>query len=214
MKLTRTFGVAACLLSSAAYAQTAPVVALPFVTHAAYFSKEVALPAMLDPQVFVLDESEAAGRHWQGIEHVKGVRNARGDDAAGTAIYNAKGASLGMTLGQWLHASGTVTLTPDFDGHEEVTMALHALKPGGHYSIFENHFDQQPTGFTPLDGAGTRNSFVADSKGAAVVKISASEQMTHQNAVLVVYHSDGTPHGSERGAIGETAHHQLIARVP
>jgi hypothetical protein len=147
MKLTRTFLVAACLLASAAYAQTAPVVALPFVTHAAYFSKEVALPVILDPQVFV-------------------------------------------------------------------TMALHGLKAGGHYSVFENHFDQQPTGFTPLDGAGTRNSFVADSNGAAVVKLIAPEQMTHQNAVLVVYHSDGTPHGSERGAIGDTAHHQLIARVP
>jgi hypothetical protein len=214
MKLTHTFVVAACLSASAAYAQTAPVVALPFVTHAAYFSKEVALPSMLDPQVFVLDESEPAGRHWQGIEHVKGVRNARDNDAAGTAIYNAKGASLGMTLGQWLHAGGTVTLTPDSGDREEVSMALHNLKPGGHYSVFENHFDQQPTGFTPLDGTGTENSFVADANGAAMVKLSAPEQMTHQNAVLVVYHSDGTPHGSERGAIGETAHHQLIARVP
>ena len=214
MKLTRTFVAAAYLLANATYAQTDPVVALPFVTHAAFFSKEVAVPVMLDPQVFVLDESEPAGRHWQGIEHVKGVRNATENDAAGTAIYNAQGAPLGMTLGQWLHAGGTVTLTPNSDGHEEVAMALHGLKPDGHYSVFENHFDQQPIGFTPLDGAGTRNSFVADSKGAAVVKISAPEQMTHQNAVLVVYHSDGTPHGSERGAIGETAHHQLIARVP
>jgi hypothetical protein len=214
MKMNRTFMAAVCFLANTAYAQIAPVVALPFVTHAAFFSKEMALPTILDPQVFVTDESEPAGRRWQGKEHVRGVRNSHEDDAAGTAIYNAKGAPLGMTLGQWLHAGGTVTLTPHNDGHEEVTMALHGLKPGGHYSVFENHFDQQPIGFTPVDGAGTANSFVADSNGAAVVKLTSPEQMTHQNAVLVVYHSDGTPHGNERGAIGETAHHQLIARVP
>ena len=33
------------------------------------------------------------------------------------------------------------------------------------------------------------------------------------NAILVVYHSDGKTHGTSRGAIGVTAHHQLIAKV-
>ncbi|MGX7000339.1 hypothetical protein [Caballeronia sp. KNU42] len=58
------------------------------------------------------------------------------------------------------------------------------------------------------------SNFVAGSDGAAVVKLTTPEQMTHQNAVLVVYHPDGTSHGSEQGTKGETADHQLIARVP
>jgi hypothetical protein len=82
------------------------------------------------------------------------------------------------------------------------------------FSLFENHFDQTPIGFTPVDGTGNGNSFVADSNGSGFVSIIAPTQMTHANAVLVVYHSDNQTHGSERGAIGETAHHQLIARLP
>ena len=214
MRPTPFLTAAFCVLANLAHAQTAPAVTLPFTTHAEFFSKEVGLSTVLDPQVFVLEPGEPAGRHWQGIEHIAGIRNARKDDPADTAIYNAKGASLDMTLGQWLNADGTVVLTPRAGGEEEVDMDLHGLKAGGHYSVFENHFDQHPVGFTPIDGAGTGNSFIADANGAAEIKMIAPANMTHQNAVLIVYHSDGTPHGTERGAIGDTAHHQLIARLP
>ncbi|WP_144147121.1 hypothetical protein [Paraburkholderia sp. BCC1884] len=214
MRLTYILIGAVSLLSGFAHAQAIPAVTLPFETHAAYFSREVASQTILDPQVFVHDKSAQAERHWQGIEHVAGVRNARIDDPAATDLYTARGAPLGMTAVQWFTAGGTVTLTARADGREDVTVHLHGLKPGGEFSLFENHFDQQPIGFTPVDGTGNGNSFVADSTGSASVSMVAPAQMTHANAVLVVYHSDNETHGSERGAIGETAHHQLIARVP
>jgi hypothetical protein len=197
-----------------AHAQTIPAVTLPFETHAAYFSREVTSQTILDPQVFVQDKGAPAERHWQGIEHVAGVRNAHADDAGASDLYTATGAPLGMTVEQWFGAGGTVTLAPRADGQEDVTVYLHGLRPGGKFSLFENHFDQRPTGFTPVDGTGNGNSFVADSNGSANVSVVAPAQMTHANAVLVVYHSDNESHGNERGAIGETAHHQLIARLP
>jgi hypothetical protein len=48
--------------------------------------------------------------------------------------------------------------------------------------------------------------------GKAVMTVIAPAILTHDNAVLVVYHSDGKAHGKLRGNIGLDAHHQLIAR--
>jgi hypothetical protein len=63
-----------------------------------------------------------------------------------------------------------------------------------------------------IDGSGADNSFVADANGNAVVTTVSPAALTHDNAVLVVYHSDGKVHGRSRGDIGVDAHHQLIAR--
>jgi hypothetical protein len=40
------------------------------------------------------------------------------------------------------------------------------------------------------------------------------QTLTHDNAVLLVCHSDNTSHGTERGAIGVNAHHQIVVRIP
>ncbi|AMM18664.1 hypothetical protein AX768_30130 (plasmid) [Burkholderia sp. PAMC 28687] len=186
--------------------------ALPLVTHAAFFSAETHQIPVLDPQVFVTEPSGSAGIGPQGIRHVAGVRNARRDDLRTLPILNASGKPLGMSLGAWLDANGEVLLTPQANGGEKVTVILSNLKPGGHYSLFENHFDQKPVGFTPLDGAGEANSFVADTVGKAVLTTTAPAPLTHDNAVLVVYHSDGKTYGNSRGDIGVNAHHQLIVR--
>jgi len=122
------------------------------------------------------------------------------------------GQPLGMSLGGWLGATGQVILTPQPDGREKVTVILSGLKPHGHYSLFENHFDQKPIGFTPLDGNGTDNNVVANVEGKAVLTTMSPTTVTHDNAILVVYHSDGRSHGKLRGDIGINAHHQLIAR--
>jgi len=82
----------------------------------------------------------------------------------------------------------------------------------GQYSLFENHFDQQPIVLTPLDGEGTDNNFVANAQGEAVATTVAPAVLTRDNAVLLVYHSDGKVHGKARGDVGVDAHHQLIAR--
>jgi hypothetical protein len=127
-------------------------------------------------------------------------------------IMNASGKSLGMNLGAWLSAKGNVIFTNQPSGKQKVTVIFSGLKPKGQYSLFENHFDETPIGFTPLDGNGTDNNFVADFQGNAAATIYAPKPLTSDNAVLLVYHSDGQTHGQRRGNIGVDAHHQLIVK--
>ena len=203
----------ALLFSVAAF----PVVAdsskaLALETHAGFFSTEVKLEQALDPQVFVKAPSAESATGPQGIKHVAGFRNALVADDATLPIFTADGKPMDMTLGQWLSAQGDVVLTPMAGGAQRVKVALSGLKPNGHYSFFKNHFDQKPIGFTPLDGLGTDNSFIASAAGRGVVSIMSPSPLTHDNAVLLVYHSDGKTYGKSRGEIGLNAHHQLIVR--
>ena len=185
---------------------------LTFMIHAAFFSSETKQPKPVDPHVFVQDPASPAATGPQNIQHIAGIRPALLEqDGKTTPLFNAKGESLGFDFGQWLGATGRVTIMPG-NGKAKISAQFSKLRPGGSYSLFENHFDRQPVGFTPLDGAGKANNFVADKKGAARVTVTAPQMLTHANAVLLVYHSDKTFHGDQRGEIGVTAHHQLIAR--
>lgn len=199
------------LLGLAAQARSADT-ALSMETHAAFFSSETKQKAPLDPQVFLSAPDGPAAVGPQGIRHEAGLRPALVADKPTLPVMNAKGESLGMTLGSWLSAKGTVVLTTQANGHQKVTAIFSGLKPKGKYSLFENHFDESPIGFTPLDGNGTDNNFVADAQGIAVITVYAPKSLTSENAVLLVYHSDEKLHGKERGSIGVDAHHQLIAR--
>jgi len=205
-------GLALTLVGTAA-TQATDLQRLTFTKHAAFFSSETKQPKPVDPQVFVQDPASPAATGPQNIQHIAGVRPALIEqDAKTTPLFNAKDESLGFDLGQWLGANGKVTITPSANGKAKISAQFSTLRPGGSYSLFENHFDQQPVGFTPLDGVGKANNFVADKKGAARVTVTAPQLLTHANAVLLVYHSDKTFHGDQRGEIGVTAHHQLIAR--
>ena len=188
---------------------------LDFTTHASFFSAETHQPKPVDPHVFVTDASAAAAVGPQNIQHAAGIRPALIDQELKTAaLVNAKGEPLGFNLGDWLAAKGTVTITQTAGGKVEISVQFSQLRPGGHYSLFENHFDQKPVGFTPLDGAGKTNNFVAGADGTAKLTFMSPQKLTHDNAVLLVYHSDKTAHGEQRGDIGVNAHHQLIARIP
>jgi hypothetical protein len=171
-------------------------------------------PSPLDPQVFVRDGAAPALVGPQGIGHVAGFRPLLLSDPADTNLSTAKGNSLGFTSGKWLGATGHVTITPDPNGGAQIVASFKGLKPGGTYSLFENHFDTKPVSFTPLDGKGTRNSFKAKRDGSASVSVRSPQMPTGVNAVLLVYHSDGKSHGESRGEIGVNAHHQLIAKIP
>ncbi|MDE3029179.1 MAG: hypothetical protein KGH84_12355 [Paracoccaceae bacterium] len=185
---------------------------LTFMTHAAFFSHEMNLKAPIDPQVFVKDAASKAAKGPQNIEHIDRLRPAKiTQDAKSTPVYDAQGKPLGFTLGSWLGATGSVTIAPSASG-AKMTASFKGLIPNGHYSIFENHFDQKPVGFTPMDGTGTKNNFVAGKDGIATIRMPIPAMPTHANAVLLVYHSDGQDHGTVRGQIGIDAHHQLIAR--
>jgi hypothetical protein len=186
---------------------------LQFVLHAAFFSGETHQAKPLDPQVFVADAAAAAGAGPQNISHAAGFRPVFLSDPPGSALFNANGNSLGMTLAEWMAAKGTVRIAPAGDA-ARCACRFTGLRPNGVYSLFENHFDQNPVGFTPLDGSGQHNSFTADAHGRAAVSVRAPHRLTHDNAVLLVWHSDNKTHGAERGEIGVTAHHQIIARPP
>ena len=211
--LSATLMITAVALS--APGRTAQSLRLDFVTHAAFFSGVTRQPRVVDPHVFVSDSSAPAAAGPQDIQHVASVRPALIDqDPKTVVLFNAKGEALGFDLGAWLGAQGVVTITPAASGKVAISMQFHNLRPGGHYSLFENHFDQKPVGFTPLDGTANANDFVADEHGNARLTVVAPQLLTHENAVLLVYHSDKMAHGEQRGDLGINAHHQLIARIP
>lgn len=216
-KLGLSFPLALAMAMLAGYpaAAAASTIRLTFIPHAAFFSAETHQPRPIDPQVFVRDPAAPAAIGPQGIKHVAGVRPALIDqDSKTTPLVNAVAKSLGFDLGQWLAARGVATVTQNPDGKTTVSARFTHLLPGGYYSLFENHFGQKPIGFTPLDGTGKSNDFVAGKNGSAQVTVTVPQKLTHANAVLLVYHSDRTFHGEQRGDPGRTAHHQLIARIP
>lgn len=187
---------------------------LKFEPHAVFFSKETKQPKAIDPQVFVKDAQVKAGIGPQNIMHAAKFRPAFLSAAPSTPLFNAKGTPLGFTLGSWLGAKGRVSVKPASGGSAEITAEFTGLRPDGVYSLFENHFDQNPIGFTPLDGQGSKNSFTANAKGSAKVVIKAPKMPTRVNAILLVFHNDGQIYGTSRGKIGINAEHQLIAKVP
>lgn len=200
------------VLVSMSAASTADALKLNFVTHAGFFSAETKQARTIDPQAFVQDAAAPEAVGPQGIKHVAGFRPAFIDqDARTLKIFNANGQPLGFDLAAWLGATGSVTIS-DAGAGPVLSATFLGLKPGGTYSLFENHFDQKPVGFTPMDGDGANNNFVAAADGSATVSMKLSRMPTQANAVLLVYHSDGKTHGAERGPIGVDAHHQLIAR--
>jgi hypothetical protein len=183
----QSMGLALVLtLVGTAATQATDLQRLTFTKHAAFFSSETKQAKPVDPRVFVQDPASPAATGPQNIQHIAGVRPALIEqDAKTTPLFNAKGESLGFDFGQWLGATGGLTITPSANGKAKISAQFSALRPSGSYSLFENHFDQQPVGFTALDGVGKANNFVADKKGAARVTLTAPQLLTHANAVLL-----------------------------
>ncbi|MGD9837786.1 MAG: hypothetical protein AB7U74_08095 [Afipia sp.] len=204
-------------IAAAARTQTwaAPETAydLQFILHAVFFSEETHQAQPLDPHAFIKDPSAPAAVGPQNIPHIAGFRPALVGGPLDVEAFNAQGKSLGFSLADWFAAKGAVKITP-VDAGARLDCRFTQLRPNGVYSLFENHFDQKPIGFTPLDDSGKGNSFTADLNGSAAISVTSPRPLIHDNAVLLVYHSDGITHGLERGEIGVTAHHQIIARIP
>ncbi len=210
--LAVTAALAWAALGSPAGAAPVAFVTHAFVTHAEFFSLETRADQFLDPQVYAQQAGAAAATGPQGIPHAAGLRAALMTDDPATPAYNAQGKPLGFTLGAWFGARGAVVYEPAA-ARPQVSLAFAGLVPSGVYTVFENHFDRTPVGFTPLDGS-SRSTFTADAGGNAALALTLAAPLTHADAILLVYHSDGTAHGSERGQPGVTAHHQLIFRIP
>ena len=188
---------------------------LTFSPYGPSFSSDSSIAPPIDPQVFVKDATAQAGSGPQSILHDQGYRPALlASDPPAAPLYSANGAPLGVTLGKWVSASGTLDITPLNRDAETVAVHLAGLSPYGVYSLFVIGRDARPGELAPLDGMGSGNSVVADEGGSATSSMLVSPVLAGGGAIVVIFHSDGAPHGMSPGAPGVTSHTQLIARLP
>ncbi len=139
-----------------------------------------------------------------------------------------KGASLGMSLGDWLAATGTVTYTCS-DGMGRIQAWFRNLVANGTYSMWyfrvaKAHMGCAACPFATIDfpvGAkdGSQSPFAADARGNATfdavfkpcLKLSDDQLAA---ALAIVYHSDGNTYGPSPGDMGSKSHVQLLVVLP
>jgi hypothetical protein len=187
---------------------------LPFTTHATFYSQQAKRATIVDPQVFVADETATASAGPQNVEHVGGFRPARLEDAQDTPIANAAGEPLGLSLGKWFAGRGSADIVTLPSGNDRITFTFSQLIAFGHYSLFELTFSPDGATFAPLDGDGSQNNFDANVDGNVTFAVSVPHHIEPGNAIVLVYHSDDVDHGVARGQIGQNAHQQLALRLP
>ncbi|MBI2009776.1 MAG: hypothetical protein HYS86_01220 [Candidatus Chisholmbacteria bacterium] len=132
-----------------------------------------------------------------------------------------KGASLGMTLGEWLAAAGTGSYQVS-DSKATLSLNMTKLVPSGVYTVWCSRIKLPPEPLvvdTPcgaIDGA--ENVFSAGRDGSAnfnltMTPLPESTQST-VNVVAVAYHSDGKTYGPNPGPFGQKTHVQLFYLMP
>lgn len=136
-----------------------------------------------------------------------------------------KGESFGITLSDWLKASGKATCTCE-NGWGEVTAEFKKLIPNGVYTLWHSFMAKPPTVpfigtlDTPLGNRdGSQSIFRADAKGNAFVQVRFENclQLTDEqlmSLLAIAYHSDGQTYGVLPGPFGQVTHIQLFAVLP
>ena len=200
---------------STSVASTPSAGTAPYQLHMDFFSHESKLSPVIDPQVFLAAPAAPAGTGPQTIKHVAGIAPAPKAGDASTPLLAADGSTLNITRGAWEKAAGTVAVSCT-DGSEQAISHLTGLIPGGAYSTFVVHLDIQGAGrFTPWgDAQGTTNNFTADTTGTASPTNTVPGCLTNRAAVVIIWHSDGHPHGPTPGEIGVSWHNSLITPLP
>jgi len=183
--------------------------------HMDFFSHESKLSPVIDPQVFLAAPAAPAGTGPQNINHVAGIAPAPKVGDASTPLLAADGSTLNITRGEWEKAAGTVAVSCP-NGSEQAISHLTGLIPGGSYSTFVVHLDVQGAGrFTPWgDTQGSTNNFTADTTGTASPTNTVPGCFTSRAAVVIIWHSDGQPHGPTPGELGVSWHNSLITPLP
>ena len=136
-----------------------------------------------------------------------------------------KGASLGLTLGEWLRHQGRGTYTCT-DGVGTLDLAFSGLVPDGVYTLWHAFIALPPpepfTGTLDLPlGArdGSESVFTADRDGQARFEhtfqpcLQMSDTWT-TSMLAVNYHSDGKTYGGHPGQFGLNAHIPLFVMLP
>ena len=133
----------------------------------------------------------------------------------------AKGVELGMTMGEYLSATGGGTYTVVGD-QAELDLSFEGLVPEGVYTLWCStvsvppnfHIVNVPCG-SPYGG---ENEVVADSAGNLHVNLittalpDAREDLVP--LVALAYHSDGNTYGEYPGSFGMNTHVQLMGMLP
>jgi len=216
--IRRLTALALTVLFSATFAASAfaagPTYQFTLEPHSTFFSTESHLSAVVDPQVFVVDAAAPAATGPQGIVHIAGYRPAApGKDAVTTPLYTAQGKPLGVTLGPWLGATGSGTVT--CNGSSAVVSAqLRGLIPHGLYQMTRLQFSPAGVKRTALgqaDGAGS--TFTASATGSETFTAQLPFCPAATEGVVVAFISDGAPHGAALGDIGINLHNQLAAHL-
>ncbi len=137
----------------------------------------------------------------------------------------AKGADLGVTLGDWLEAKGSANYYEE-DGKGRLTAEFEGLVPNGVYTMWHFFMSAAPTEpfigtfDVPLgDRDGSQSVFVADAKGRAVFDqvIETGLQLTGDQLVsglAIAWHSDGQTYGVLPGDFALNTHLQLFTALP
>jgi hypothetical protein len=131
-----------------------------------------------------------------------------------------KGEALGMTLGEWLTASGSGTYTVMGDV-ATVEASLKNMVPNGVYTVWCSRVFVPPN-FQIVNkpcGAddGSENVVVADAEGNLSFSIETFVlELTSDEAISLValaYHSDGQTWGFDPGTFGLNSHVQVFAPI-
>jgi hypothetical protein len=143
------------------------------------------------------------------------IRNPFQDEVQGSFI---KGESLGITLGDWLAATGSGTYTVE-DDDAYLDLAFERLVPNGVYSLGYWRVDFLPQGGIIEVPAAEAPVFQANTDGSAWLELAAERlpESTTQSAsvIVLIYHSDGneTVPVVSHGQYGRNRHVQLMAFV-
>jgi len=136
-----------------------------------------------------------------------------------------EGRPLGITLGDWFGADGTVTYRCE-DGTGTMDVELTGLVPKGVYTMWHFFMAMPPT--SPFIGTydlpvgdrdGKQSVFRADARGAAKLQrvFQPCLQLSGEHlaaGLAIAWHSDGQTWGVEPGPFGTVSHVQLYAFLP
>lgn len=132
-----------------------------------------------------------------------------------------KGEALGMTLGEWLAASGEGVYTVTGD-RARLDMTYEKLVPNGVYTVWCTRTTFPPN-INVVDKAcgaadGSQNTFVADAYGNGhftldldTLPVSTAETVS---VIAIAYHSDGKTYGAYTGDFGRNSHVHVAAIIP
>lgn len=133
----------------------------------------------------------------------------------------SKGQPLGITLGDWLAATGSGTYT--VSGNEaKLDLSFQNLVANGVYTVWCSRLTFPPNVKVvdrPCGAAdGSENVFTADAQGNSTFELTITplEKSTAETAsvIALAYHSDGKTYGSEPGDFGSKSHVHIFYLLP